>query len=283
MVGAVDAFGGPGGRPTLTEGLRAVGLAELTLWQWVGVGVSALLVGLSKAGFGTGAGLLAVPLMALILGPAQMLPVMLLVLITGDVFSVGHYLRKHDVRALCMLMPGLLLGVGAGYVALDWFLALPNAEAWMKRLIGGLSMAFVAVQCLRIAQERRLGAAADPYRPRTWHGVAVGACAGLTSTLAHAGGPLIALFLLPQRMEKRLFVGTMIKYFFVGNLVKLIPYFQRGLMTSQSALLGLMLVPAVVLGTLLGLYLHGKFSDRAFRATIYGVAFLTGLYLVLSA
>ncbi|MCK4375720.1 MAG: sulfite exporter TauE/SafE family protein, partial [Candidatus Brocadiae bacterium] len=62
-----------------------MGIGELTVWQWTGAAVAALLVGLSKAGFGAGAGLLAVPLMAAVLGPADMLPVMLLVLITGDI------------------------------------------------------------------------------------------------------------------------------------------------------------------------------------------------------
>jgi len=257
-----------------------MGLEALTPWQWVGTVVAALLVGLSKAGFGTGAGILAVPLMATVLGPATMLPVMLLVLITGDVFTLVHYVREHAARVLAMLLPGLVLGVGAGYLALDWFLGLPGGDVWMKRLIGFLAMAFVCVQFFRMLQERRLGGEAPPYRPRAWQGVAVGAVAGVTSTLAHAGGPLIALFLLPQRLPKKVLVGTMIKYFFIGNLVKLVPYFARGLMTRQNGLLGLVLVPAVAAGTLLGVYLQGKFSDRAFRIAVYLLAFFAGLHLL---
>ena len=258
-------------------------LSDLTLWQWGGTVAAALLVGLSKAGFGTGAGILAVPLMAAVLGPATMLPVMLLVLITGDVFSLIHYKREHDLRALAMLVPGLVLGVGGGFLALDWFRALPDGELWMKRLIGFLSIAFVGIQCYRTARERRLGAEAAAYRPRVWHGVALGTAAGVTSTLAHAGGPLIALFLLPQRLPKKALVGTMIKYFFIGNLIKLVPYSAQGLMTRQNGLLALVLVPAVVAGTFLGIFLHGKFSDRAFRSTVYVLALLMGLYLLLGS
>ena len=257
-----------------------VGLGDIAAWQWVGAVVSAVLVGLSKAGFGTGAGLLAVPLMTVALGPETALPVMLLVLITGDVFSLLHYREQHDGRALAGLIPGLVVGVGGGWLALDWFLALPGGEVWMMRAIGCLSIAFVGIQCLRGLQERRLGTEAPAYRPRLWHGVAVGAAAGVSSTVAHAGGPLIALFLLPQKLPKKVLVGTMIKYFFLGNLVKLLPYAQSGLMTSRNGVLALILVPAVVVGTVLGVVLHARFSDRAFRAIVYVLALLAGLLLL---
>jgi hypothetical protein len=257
-----------------------MGFGELAPWQWVGAAVAALLVGLSKAGFGAGAGILAVPLMATVLGPSDMLPVMLLVLIIGDVFSVVHYVKAHDRRNLLMLVPGLVAGVAVGSLVLGWFRALPESELWLQRLVGVLSVGFVLLQFGRMARERRLGRPAAAYRPRVWHGVGIGAAAGLTSTLAHAGGPVIALFLLPQQLGRRVFVGTVIKYFFVGNLVKLIPYWRQGLMTAPNAMLSLALLPFVLAGSLAGVYLNRRFSDRAFRLVVYGLAFGFGLYLL---
>lgn len=254
-------------------------LPDLSVAQWTGAALAAALVGLSKAGFGAGAGILAVPLMAAVLGPANMLPVMLLVLILGDIFSIVHYPREHDRRNLLMLLPGLLIGVACGALALDWFLSLPKAELYLRRLIGGLSVLFVGVQMYRLQRERRTGID-DPYVPRAWHGVGLGACAGLTSTLAHAGGPLIVLFLLPQKLQKSVFVGTVIKYFFVGNLVKVIAYQSQDLFRPDRLALGGALVPCVVVGTLLGVALHRRFSDRVFRWVIYVLAFLVGLYLL---
>jgi hypothetical protein len=255
-------------------------LPELTTWQWAGAAVAAALVGLSKAGFGAGAGLLAVPLMTAVLGPANMLPVMLLVLITGDVFSVVHYLKKHDARNLAILIPGLLVGVWIGYNALGWFQALPEGELWLGRLIGFLAVALVGIQFLRFRQERSNPDGITAYKPRAWHGVGLGTAAGFTSTLAHAGGPLVLLYLLPQKLEKEVFVGTIIKYFFVGNVVKLIPYFQQGLFTVPRAVLAGTLLPAVVVGTLVGVFLNRRFSDRTFRAVVYVLAAGVGVYLL---
>lgn len=255
-------------------------VADLTLLQWVVICASAVLVGLSKAGFGTGAGVLAVPLMAAALGPADMLAVMLLVLIAGDLLTLMHYPRVHDRRSLATLVPGLLVGVALGAVALGWFLQLPHSRLWMKRMVGFLAVGFAAVQFYRMARERRLGLESAPYRPRVWHGIALGAGAGLTSTLAHAGGPLVALFLLPQRLGRRVFVGTLVKYFFVGNVVKLIPYCQNHLMTRSSLMVALLLLPCVVVGTLIGAGLNKKFDDRVFRLVVCCLALAAGLYLL---
>lgn len=260
--------------------LQLMGLGELAAWQWACAGVAALVTGLSKAGFGGGAAMLAVPLMAAALGPAAMLAVMLLVLIGGDVFSVIHYLDKHDRRNLAMLVPGLATGICLGYLALGWFLALPDSELWMKRMIGLVCVGFVSVQLYRMRGEARLGAELPAYRPRAWHGVGVGVVAGVASTLAHAGGPFVDIFLLPQRLEKRVFVGTVVKFFLVGNVLKLIPYWQKGMMTRQAAVLALVLMPCVVLGTFVGLMLNRRFSDRAFRMVVYCFALCVGLFLV---
>jgi uncharacterized membrane protein YfcA len=257
-------------------------MGDLSTIQWAGAAFAAFLVGLSKAGFGAGAGLLAVPLMAAVLGPGRALGLMLLVLITGDVFSIIHYPRDHDRRALATLVPGLIAGVAVGYLLLGWFQALPDSELWLRRLIGFLSVTFVGFQVLRIVRERRLGGNGAPYVPRVWHGVGLGVCGGVTSTLAHAGGPVIALFLLPQRLDKRVFVGTFVKYFFIGNMVKLVPYALSGLLTREVFLMSLALLPAVVVGTFLGVYLHGKCSDGAFRAVIYILAVCIGVSLMVT-
>ncbi len=253
---------------------------DLTTAQWLVTGFSALLVGLSKAGFGTGAGILAVPLMVTVLGPADMLPVMLLVLIAGDIFSVVHYRRVHHARNLAMLLPGLVLGILLGWLALDWFLELPDSRLWMKRLIGTVAVTFVCIQFHRMLRERQSGNASEPFRPAAWQGVSLGACAGVTSTLAHAGGPLLSLFMLPQQLPRQVFVGTLIKYFFIGNVIKLIPYWREGLMTSDNLSLALLLVPCVVLGTLIGVWMNRRFTDRAFRVVVYLLAFVFGLYLL---
>jgi len=51
-----------------------------------------------------------------------------------------------------------------------------------------------------------------------------GSVGGFTSTLAHAGGPPVSVYLLPQKLPPVLFVGTTVIVFTMFNYVKLIPY-----------------------------------------------------------
>ncbi len=47
---------------------------------------------------------------------------------------------------------------------------------------------------------------------------------GITSTFAHGAGPLAAIFLIPQRLPKEIFVGPNVLLFAWVNCIKL-PFF----------------------------------------------------------
>ena len=265
-------------------------ILDLNWLQWAGVLSAALIVGLTKAGFGVGS--LALVLMTISLGAADMLPVLLIVLICGDVFAIVHYPKKQHWRNLGMLVPGCAGGVLGGWGVLHLLgrvYGTPQAgnvsegiEVVLNPLVGTVAMAFVLIQLWRELRESRLAESPEPYRPRVWHGVGLGVLAGLTSTMAHAGGPLIALFLLPQRLHKDLFVGTTVAYFMVGNLMKLLPYALEGMFTAPRLGTCLVLVPAVVVGSFVGLALHKRVSDRVFRYVVYALTLLLALKLLLS-
>ena len=263
-------------------------LLPLSWLQWTALVASAMFVGLTKAGFGAGAGILAVPLMVIALGGSEhMLPVMLPVLICGDVFSIIHYPKQKDWRNLKMLVPSCVVGVGIGWAVLvllgNMMQAKGGLSAILDPLVGGICLMFLVIQLWRYFGESKLTERPEPYRPKVWHGLAVGTLAGITSTLSHAAGPLIALFLLPQKLDKRIFVGTAVTYFFFGNAVKLIPYGFQGMFTVPRAWTSAVLLPAVVVGTLVGVLLNRKFTGRAFALIIYACTLVMVLKLLVGA
>lgn len=254
---------------------------DLSALEWVLAVSSALLVGLSKAGFGLGAGLVAVPLMFHVLGRGSAaLGVMLVVLIVGDLFSLPHYPRTAHRRSLKALLPGLLLGVGAGWAVLGWFETLRNGDLWLQRCVGALSVSFVGLQVVRghVARSRPEGH--EPWEPSRITGIGVGAGAGFTSSLAHAGGPVIALYLLPQDLGRRAFVGTVLWYFFSANMLKLIPYASKGYLAGGNLLFAAMLAPVVAGGAFAGSWLNKRCSDYVFRWIIYFLAVVAGVGLL---
>ena len=249
-------------------------LLQLSAVQWTVLVVAAFMVGLTKAGFGAGAGILPVPLTAIALGGSQhMLPVMLPILICGDVFSIIHYPRAIQWRNIAMLVPSCIAGVALGSVVLMAIYGNRHSQGSVSSVldlfVGGICLAFLVLQVWRHFRESRLTERSEPYRPRVWHGLVTGTVAGITSTLSHAAGVLIALFLLPQKLDKRVFVGTCVVYFFFGNLVKFAPYAALGLFTAPRVWTSLVVLPAVVVGTGAGLLLSRRFSGRAFTLFVY--------------
>ena len=259
---------------------------DLSWLQWIGALAAAAVVGTTKAGFGVGS--LALVLMTVSLGRAEdMLPVLLLVLICGDFFAIVHYRGRQHWRNLVLLVPGCVAGVIAGWGLFGAMAFIFNEggsqgasaglEAVLSPVVGAVALVFLALQLVRELGTSRLTADPVPYRPKVWHGVTIGCAAGVTSTLAHVGGPLIALFLIPQRLPKDVFVGTTVTYFLIGNLLKVPPYALMGMFTPARLGTSLVLLPAVIAGGFTGLWLHKKVGDRAFRYVVYALTFLLAL------
>jgi uncharacterized protein len=120
----------------------------------------------------------------------------------------------------------------------------------------------------------------EAARPNWPKGVFWSACSGFTSFIAHAGGPPLQVYLLPQRLDKTTFVATTIVFFAAVNYVKLIPYWWLGQFTPSNLGTGVVLVPVAVGGVYLGMYLHHKISDAVFFRIVYVFVFLCGLKLL---
>ena len=84
------------------------------------------------------------------------------------------------------------------------------------------SMLRVGIGAFAIALRARTGcsgARAAPPAPRSRaQGPLLVTVAGFTSTLVHAGGPPLNVYLLPLRLDKAVFVGTTVVFFAVINV-----------------------------------------------------------------
>jgi len=109
----------------------------------------------------------------------------------------------------------------------------------------------------------------------------MGFISGFTSTMAHAGGPPVTMYLLPQKLPRHIFVGTHVIFFAVLNAVKLVPYGYLGIMNVRHLWTALMLAPFIFAGVQLGIYLNRNFNELWFIRVIYVILFLTGLQLML--
>jgi len=110
-----------------------------------------------------------------------------------------------------------------------------------------------------------------------------GAVSGFTSTLAHAGGPPFAIWMLPQKLDKTVLVATSVVFFLVVNYVKLVPYAWLGQLNRMNLAASLLFAPLAPLGIWLGVWLHRRVSERAFYQVSYALLFATGIKLIADA
>ncbi|MEP0519500.1 MAG: sulfite exporter TauE/SafE family protein [Hyphomicrobiales bacterium] len=231
--------------------------------------IAVLMTGISKSGFAGGLGVLAVPAMSLFVTPQMAAAIILPILVAMDIANVWRYRRDWVRRAVYLLVPGAIIGIGIGAATFHLF-----NPAMLKIGIGLLALWFFANFLL---QGRRSSA------PRSFNGITItlaGMISGLTSFIAHAGGPPVKGYLLSQNLEKSQFVGTNGVFFFLVNSLKVIPYVFLGQLTTESLQISLAFAPFVPVGIFIGFHLHKVVSQTVFTRVAYGFLLLSGFKLL---
>jgi uncharacterized membrane protein YfcA len=252
------------------------------------VTVAVLFIGIAKAGFGGGLGMLTTPLTVLAFSklgknPGYAIGTLLPLLCAGDAFSLWHYWGKWRKENLRYLLPGTIVGIIIGVQLIDRF-----TPRGVNIAIGIIAVLFVAFQLTKERIFRMEGA----FAPNHTVGVPIGLGMGLTSTFAHGAGPVAALFLFPQRMPKETYVATNILVFFCVNWLKM-PFFvvdqsmvplplfaQQSLINVDTLWMSLKLFPLVPVGVWLGVWCNRRFSEKNFVRVVLVFLFLTGVQLI---
>lgn len=229
-----------------------------------------IITGISKGGFG-GIGLFAVPILSLSISPVQAAGIMLPLLIVMDWISVWAYRKHWDRRLLFLMLPGAVLGIAFGGLLADHV-----SEDFVRLCVGLVAIAFPAYAILGA----RLRTGADWMKNNRLAGWVAGIVAGFTSFVAHAGGPPFQAYALQQGLDKRVFAGTSVMFFFVVNAVKIIPYAMLGQLDRTNLTISAALIPLAPVGVLIGVWLLKRIDQQAFYKVMYGLIFITGLKLV---
>lgn len=239
-------------------------------WFYVFAAPAVVLVGIGKGGF-SGVGLLSVPLMALAAPPMQAAAIMLPILMAQDVVGVWAFRRDVSVRDLKLLLPGGVCGLLLGYLFVR---DAPNGVILV--LVGLIATVFVAWQAARWGVGK--GAEASPPAPgaaTVW-----GAMTGFTSFVANAGGPPFQVYMLPRRLEPRVYAGTSTLFFAAMNYAKFPAYVQLGLVTGENLLTSIALFPLAIASISAGVWLVRRVPADSFYRIVYALTFAVGAKLV---
>jgi uncharacterized membrane protein YfcA len=237
-------------------------------WFYAAAIPAVLLVGIAKGGFGSGAGIFATPLMALTIPIPQAAAIMLPILIVMDAVGLWAYRGKFRRESLGLLLAGGVLGIVLGALAFRYF-----SDAWTRVALGVISVGFV----LHYYYFRGATRVSNPSRAS---GLFWSATSGLTSTIAHAGGPPLSIYLLPLRLEKSVLVGTTIVFFAVINVVKLVPYAWLDLFDGRNLSTSAALAPLAPVGIFMGYQMMRRVDEVLFYRICYALLLVVGMRLL---
>ena len=227
-----------------------------------------MIIGVSKGGFGGGAGILGVPMLSLMLPPVQAAAIMLPILVAMDISGLIAYRSTYSTQVLRLALPAGVLGVLIGWASAAYF-----SEAVIRLLIGMIALSFVSKYWFG-KTEKSTNSELSTSKGIFWSTVA-----GFTSFVSHAGGPPFQIYVLPLRLPTLIFAGTSVIFFAAINAVKLIPYAMLGEFDTQNLLVSATLLPLAPISMVLGVKIAKTISPKIFYRITYAGVFLISLKL----
>lgn len=228
-----------------------------------------LLMGISKGGLGSGLGIVATPLVALAVPAPQAAAILLPILLVMDAVGLLAYRGVFHRRHLGLLLAGGVAGIVLGALTFRHF-----SDALIRVMLGAMAIVFV-LHRLRAGLSTTPAAAPSAAKGLFWSTLS-----GLTSTISHAGGPPLSVYLLPLQLDKAVLVGTTVIFFAVINAVKVVPYAWLGLFDPANLATSLVLAPLAPVGILLGVRLQRRLPQEVFYRLVYALLVVVGAKLL---
>ncbi len=223
-------------------------------------------MGIAKSGI-KGLAVLIVTGLALVYGAKESTGILMPLLICGDILAVIYYKRHVKWAYLIKLLPWMVAGVLVGVV-----LGKDLQEDLFKS--GMAVIILISVAMMYYWEGKK-----DRKVPTHWSFAALmGMMAGFTTMVGNLAGAFSNIYFLAIKLPKNEFIGTAAWLFFIINLFK-IPFhiWSWGTINLVSFQISLSLIPAVILGFMLGVSIVKKIKNDRYRQLILLLTGLGGL------
>jgi len=222
--------------------------------------ISALLR--SVVGFGNA--LIAMPLLAVLIGIRTAAP---LVALTGPLLSIGILLfdwKKVDLRSTWRLLLSSVLGIPLG------LLFLQNSSEQLVKVVLALILILFGLYSLFSRQIPLLGDRwAFPF----------GFIAGVLGGAYNTNGPPVVVYSSLKRWNPEQFRGTLQGYFLPTGLIVAASHGAAGLWSEEVLRLFLYSIPVHTAAILAGNWLHQRIPEGSFDRLVYLLLIGLGIYL----
>ena len=192
-----------------------------------------------------------------------------LAVLSGIMLLLTFRTRKWVRKDVLLVM---VIGVAIGTPIGVYVLASSESDL-LKRLFG----AFLSGYALKML----LGWHGKGREPKNYMGLVAGFLGGCLGGMFGAGGPPVIIYLNRKIEDKRAFRATLILYFLVGNSWQFAMLCFARLVNRGTLRFALYLLPAFVIGNVIGAVLHIKINQVLFDRVVALVLLTTGIFLII--
>ena len=242
---------------------------ELTVTTILVTFSGVFLIGFMKGAFGGGFSIVGIPLLSAVMDPVTAGGLLAPLFVAMDLFALRYWKPSTWSKPdLMLLLPGLIVGIGLGYLL---FRVLDHRATAV--VMAAVTFVFVGLWYA--------GGGKVTIRSRsTPKAIAAGLTSGVTTMVAHSGGPPLAMYLLPLGLGKDVYAGTTSLFFTIGNATKAIPWLLLVKPTANVWILMASCLPAIPAGVWLGWRLHGSLDQQQLYRACYGLLTVTASKLL---
>jgi len=227
------------------------------------------LISFMRGAFGGGFAIIGIPLLSTVMDPVTAGGLLAPLFVVSDIYALRYFKpatwSRPDLR---LLLPGLLVGIGVGTLLFE----LLDHRA-IEIMMATVTLIFVGLWLFRGAMVT--------IRPRSsTKAITAGLASGITTMVAHSGGPPLAMYLLPLGLSKEAYAGTTSLFFTVGNATKAVPWLLLAMPTAHVWALMAICLLAVPSGVSLGWRLHGRLDQKQLFGACYALLVITASKLL---
>lgn len=244
--------------------------SQITWIGWCSGILAAMLIGMGKTGL-SGAGNIAIPLMAILFGGKPSTGIILPLLCMADIFGVWYYHRHAEWKYILKLLPWALLGV-----IVAAFIGNFISDKLFKDIIGITVLVSVLLMFL---QDFRKDLFHVPGK--WWYSASFGLAGGFTTMIGNAAGPVMAIFLQSMRLPKNIYIGTGAWFFLIINYSKIpLQVIVWNNITWNTIIFDVLLLPAIALGAFMGVKLVKIIPEKAYRIFVLVSTAISAIILI---
>ncbi|WP_313109465.1 sulfite exporter TauE/SafE family protein [Atlantibacter sp.] len=218
---------------------------------------------------GFGGALTTMPLITLLLPLKMAAPMSVIVGTATALYATWLSRRETDWKSAIVLILFSFAGIPIGLYALAY---LPDHI--MKIGLG----AFLILYSFYSLFIPRL-----PVYDKAWIAVPMGAIAGALGSAFSTNGPPVVIYGMLRNLGPAAFRGTLNAFFTANNVAIICGLATSGILTISTVKLVLFCIPTMILGSLVGQYVHKRISVKIFRIIVFLLLIASGAMLIKGA